>query len=140
MNGLSGGQKRQHSKTHKALVILYYLLLIAQVLMCVLEIVRLALANLGIGLLPFTFVTLILAGTLRFTRGFTGKVLAWTWANLAAFVALAVTNGVKIAEEVKEGTGQRKGTKYPESDEVIDISVMVGVYAALGILETLLRP
>ena len=135
----NGGYKRSHGIAHKAFSILYYLLLLAQVLMCVLEITRLSLAHLGIGLLPFTFVSLILAFALHFTRGFRGRVLGWKWANLAVFVALAVTNGVKIAEEVKEGTGQRKGSKYPESDEIIDVSVMVGVYVALAILETMLR-
>ena len=108
--------------------------------MCVLEIVRLALAHLGIGLLPFTFVTLFIAAAMRFTRGVKGRVLGWRWANLAVFIALAITNGVKIAEEDKEGINQRKGSKYPESDEIIDVSVMIGVYAALGLLEVLLRP
>ena len=134
------GHKHGHGIAHKAFSILYYLLLLAQVLMCVLEITRLSLAHLGIGLLPFTFVSLILACALHFTRGFRGRVLGWKWANLAVFIALAITNGVKIAEEVKEGTGQRKGSKYPESDEIIDVSVMIGVYAALAILETMLRP
>ena len=134
------GHKRSHGIAHKAFSILYYLLLLAQFLMCVLEITRLSLAHLGIGLLPFTFVSLILAFALHFTRGFRGRVLGWKWANLSVFVALAVTNGVKIAEEVKEGTEQRKGSKYPESDEIIDVAVMVGVYAALAILETVLRP
>ena len=134
------GRKRSHTIAYKAFSIVYYLLLLAQVLMCVLEITRLSLAHLGIGLLPFTFVSLILAFTLHLTRGFRGKVLGWKWANLAVFIALALTNGVKIAEEVKEGTQQRKGSKYPESDEIIDVAVMVGVYAALAILETVLRP
>ena len=107
--------------------------------MCVLEIVRLALAHLGISLLPFTFVTLFIAAAMRFTRGVKGRVLGWRWANLAVFIALAITNGVKIAEEDK-GINQRKGSKYPESDEIIDVSVMIGVYAALGLLEVLLRP
>lgn len=124
---------------HLALSILYFLLLLAQVLMCILEITRLSLAHLGIGLLPFTFVTLILAGALRFTNGIRGKVPAWRWANMAVFITLAVTNGVKIAEETKEGTGQRKGSKYPESDEIIDVSVMIGVYAALSMLELVLK-
>ena len=141
LDGLADrGHKRSHGIAHKAFSILYYLLLLAQVLMCVLEITRLSLAHLGIGLLPFTFVSLILACALHFTHGFRGRVLGWKWANLAVFVALAVTNGVKIAEEVKEGTGQRKGSKYPESDEITDVSVMVGVYAALAILERILRP
>ncbi|KAL2044158.1 hypothetical protein N7G274_002863 [Stereocaulon virgatum] len=141
IDGLPGReQSRRHGKIHVAFSMIYYLLILAQFLMCVLEIVRLALAHLGIGLLPFTFVTLILAGTLRLTRGVQGSVIGWRWANLAVFIALAITNGVKIAEEVKEGINQRKGTKYPESDEIIDVSVMIGVYAVLGLLEVLLRP
>ena len=134
------GHKRSHGIAHKALSILYYLLLLAQVLMCVLEITRLSLAHLGIGLLPFTFVSLILAFALHLTHGFSGTIMGWKWANLAVFIALAIANGVKIAEEVKEGIDQRKGTKYPESDEIIDVAVMVGVYAALAVLETVLRP
>ena len=133
-------QKRSHGVVHNALSILYYLLVLAQVLMCVLEITRLALAHLGIGLLPFTFVALILAAALRFTRGLNGRVAGWKWANLAVFIALAITNGVKIAQEVKEGINMRKGTKYPESDEIIDVAVMVGVYVALAALETVLSP
>lgn len=141
VDGLAdGGHKRSRGIAHKAFSILYYLLLLAQVLMCVLEITRLSLAHLGIGLLPFTFVSLILAFALHFTRGLKGRVLGWKWANVAVFIALAVTNGVKIAEEVKEGTQQRKGSKYPESDEITDVAVMVGVYAALATLETVLRP
>lgn len=120
------------------LLILYYLLLLAQILMCTLEIVRLALAHLGIGLLPVTYVTLLGACVMRLTRGLGGKMRRWRWANIAIFVALAVTNGVKVAEEVKEGVKTRKGTKYPESDQIIDVSVMIGVYTVLMILEPVL--
>ncbi len=117
------------------LKVLYYLLLLAQCLMSILEITRLSLANLGIGLLPFTLVTLILAGLLRVSSGIMEMVDGWLGANCAVWIALAVCNGVKVAEEVKEGINTRKGTKYPESDEVIDVSVMIGVYFALAILE-----
>ncbi len=103
--------------------------------MCVLEIVRLSLAHLGIGLLPFTFVTLITAGAVHFTKGLGGRIFGWRHVNSAVWIALAVTNGVKVAEETKEGTGARKGSKYPESDEITDVSVMIGVYAVLAILE-----
>ena len=103
--------------------------------MCVLEIVRLSLAHLGIGLLPFTFVTFITAGVLHLARSFGSRVYGWRWVNLAVWICLAVTNGVKVAEEVKEGTGQRKGSKYPEADEITDVSVMIGVYVALAVLE-----
>ena len=43
--------------------------------------------------------------------------------------------GVKVAEERKEGTGARMGSKYPVSDEITDVSVMIGVYAVLALLE-----
>ena len=103
--------------------------------MCILEIVRLSLARLGIGLLPFTFVALITAAAVRFTRGFEGRMFGWEYVNLAVWIALAVTNGVKVAEETKEGTGARKGSKYPVADQVTDVSVMIGVYAGLAVLE-----
>lgn len=103
--------------------------------MCILEIVRLSLANLGIGLLPFTFVTLLMAAVVRFTRGLRGRIAGWRYVDVAVWIALAVTNGVKVAEERKEGLGARKGSKYPVSDEVTDVSVMIGVYAVLVLLE-----
>ena len=52
----------------RVFLVLYYLLILAQILMCILELIRLSLASLGIGLLPFTIVTLIVAGLLSFTR------------------------------------------------------------------------
>lgn len=107
--------------------------------MCVLEIVRLSLAHLGIGLLPFTFFTLIAAAAMHFTNGLGGRVFGWKYLNMAVWIALAVTNAVKVAEETKEGTGARKGSKYPESDEITDVSVMIGVYAVLVILEGSLK-
>ena len=132
--------RRRRGKIHLIVSILYYLLLLAQTLMSVLEIVRLSLAHLGIGLLPFTFVSIIVAGLLRLTRGLQGRVRGWRWANLALWVALLIMNGVKIVEEVKEGTDMRKGTKYPVVDELTDVSIMIGVYAVLGLLEVCLRP
>ena len=124
---------------YKALSALYYLLVLAQTLMCILEIVRLSLAHLGVGLLPFTFVTLITAAAVRFTKGLGGRIFGWRYLNLAVWIALAVTNGVKVAEETKEGLDMRKGSKYPVADEVTDVSVMIGVYAVLVVLEASLR-
>lgn len=106
--------------------------------MCILEIVRLSLTHLGIGLLPFTLVLLITAGVVHFTKGLGGRTYAWNYLNLAGWIALVVTNGVKIAEETKEGTGARKGSKYPVADEITDVSVMMGVYAVLAVLEMIL--
>lgn len=76
-----------------------------------------------------------MAAALRFTNGLSGRILGWRYLNLAVWVALAVTNGVKVAEETKEGTGARKGSKYPVSDEITDVSVMIGVYVVLAVLE-----
>lgn len=106
--------------------------------MCVLEIVRLSITHLGVGLLPFTLVVLITAAAVRFTKGLKGRILAWRYLNLALWVALAVMNGVKIAQETKEGAGSRKGSKYPEADEITDVAVMIGVYAILALLEIIL--
>lgn len=133
------GQTPRHGKFHKVLSILYYLLILAQTLMCILEIVRLSLAKLGIGLLPFTFVTLITAAAVHLTKGLGGRVSGWKYLNLAVWIGLAVTNGVKVAEETKEGVNMRKGSKYPVADEVTDVSVMIGVYVVLAVLEICLR-
>ena len=99
--------------------------------MCIVEIVRL---SLGIGLLPFTFVTLIMAAVVRFTRGLGGRIAGSRYVCVAVWIALAVTTGVKVAEETKEGLGARKGSKYPVLDEVTYVSVMIGVYAVLALL------
>lgn len=107
--------------------------------MCVLEIVRLSLAQLGIGLLPFIFVSLVVAGLLRYTLIFKRGAQPWRWTNLGLWIALAVTNSVKLSQEVKEGIDSRKGTKYPVVDEITDVSVMIGVYVVLGILEICLN-
>ena len=135
----TGDHAHQHTKTYKAAAVLYHLLLLAQFLMCILEIVRLSLAHLGIGLLPFTFVTLVAAAVVRFTDGLGERMHGWRYLNLGVWIALAVANGVKVAEEAKEGAGMRKGSKYPVADEITDVSVMIGVYAVLAVLEASLR-
>lgn len=123
---------------------LYYLLILAQVLMCVLEITRLSLAHLGIGLLPFTFVSLVVAAAVRLSVGLRGRLMGWRLVNLGLWIVLAVTNGIKVAEEVREMDGvggkQRKGGKYMVVDELTNVGVMVGVYVTLGILEASLDP
>ena len=132
------------STLYKILAALYYLLIVAQILMCILEITRLSLAHLGIGLLPFTFVALIVAAILRLTFGLRGRIGGWRWANLGLWILLAAANSVKLAEEAKESDGlggsQRKGSKYMVVDELTDVGVMVGVYVAISILEVTLGP
>ena len=126
---------RRFPKLHRACTILYFLFLLAQIGLCVLEIARLDLANLGIGLLPFTFVTLITAAAVRYTKGLGSRSFGWRLTNLGAWIALAVTTSVKVAEEAKEGTGARKGSGYPMSEQLAEVSAMVGVYTILAVLE-----
>lgn len=45
---------------------------------------------------------------------------------------------VKVVGLSKEGINGRKGSKYPISDQVIDVAVMAGVYAVIAILELVL--
>lgn len=107
--------------------------------MCVLEIVRLSLAQLGIGLLPFTLTSLLMAALLRYLLVFKRQAQRWRWTNLSLWIALAVANSVKLSQEVQEGIDNRKGSKYPVVDEITDVSVMIGVYIVLGIFEICLK-
>lgn len=136
----------ERSKTQRGILVLYCLLLVAQILMCILEITRLSIAGLGIGLLPFTIVSLAVAALFRLSSGLDGRLWRWKWANLALWVELGVVTVVKIVEEAKElKSGRRRDRdrgmagKYKVEDEITDVGVMLGVYLALGILEGLLK-
>lgn len=129
-----------HGKVHRAFKVLYGLLIVAQTLMCTLEIVRLSLALLGIGLLPFTYVGLFIAFALRFSQRFRGPIQKWRWASFFLWISLAVANGVKLSGELKEGIRSREGTKYPMIDQITDVAVMIGVFVVLGVLEVCLIP
>lgn len=76
-----------------------------------------------------------MAGLVRYMMIFKRGAQQLRWMNLGLWTALAVTNSVKLSQEVKEGIDNRKGTKYPVVDEITDVSVMIGVYVTLGILE-----
>ena len=125
---------------HRASELLYGLLILAQALMCTLEIVRLSLALIGIGLLPFTYVGLLVAFALRFSQRLRRPIQNWRWASLSLWVSLAVANGVKLSGELKEGINLRKGTKYPMIDQITDVAVMIGVLVFLSVLEVCLKP
>ncbi|KAH8684478.1 hypothetical protein BGZ60DRAFT_466906 [Tricladium varicosporioides] len=117
---------------------LYYGLIIANILMEVLEIVRLELIHFGIGLIPFGFVGLILGFALHFTEGFYGRIRGWQAINAVLWLGSLVVNAVKVAGLSQEGINVRKGTKYPNSDQVTDVAVIAGIYAVVAILECIL--
>ncbi|TVY24712.1 hypothetical protein LHYA1_G006729 [Lachnellula hyalina] len=115
--------------------ILFYLFIIANILMLTLEIVRLELLHFGIGLLPFSYVGLLLGAGLHASEGFRGHIRGWQVVNGVLWLGGMVVSIVQVVGLNKEGIHGRKGTKYPISDQVIDVAVMAGVYAAIALLE-----
>ena len=122
----------------RALAVLYYLLIIAMVAMVSLELARLVAAELGIGLLPFTYVGVLAAVATRLTWRSRTAVLV----NVLYWVMLAAAMALKTAAEQEEQMGPDARVKnvttqgmYPSSDEVIDNAVMVGVEVLLAVLE-----
>ncbi|KAF2087048.1 hypothetical protein K490DRAFT_42560 [Saccharata proteae CBS 121410] len=117
---------------------IYYILVVCLLAMASLEIARLVVAELGIGLLPFTYVGVLAALANRLTWPCRVSRLA----NAAFWLMLVVVMGLKTAAEADEMGGRverRKATegvgRYPTSDEVIDNAVMVGVEVGLAALE-----
>jgi hypothetical protein len=104
-----------------------------------LEIVRLCLINFGIGLLPFEYVALIFGLVIHATDGLRGRVRRSVWKGLNTFLwfGLMVVTVVKTVGLVKmENRGAyRTNSKYPMSDQIIDVAVMAGVYLAIALLE-----
>jgi hypothetical protein len=103
--------------------------------MITLEIVRLELLNFGIGLIPFAYVGLIISAALHWSEGFHGRVRGWQAVNGVVWIGGTVVSAVQAAGLVKEGIDGRMGSKYPVSDQVIDVAVMAGVYVVVGVLE-----
>jgi hypothetical protein len=130
---------QRRSIFHIALNVLYYFLIVANILMETLEIVRLSLINFGIGLLPFSYVALILGLLLHATNGFGGRIdgRMWKGANIFVWIGSAAVSVVKTAGLVRmENNGvYRTDSKYPMSDQVIDVAVMAGVYLVIAGLE-----
>jgi hypothetical protein len=106
--------------------------------MQVLEIVRLELLHFGIGLLPFTFVGLILGALLHWSEGARGRIRGWQTINAVVWIGGVVMSAVQVVGLSNEGINGRKGSKYPISDQVIDVAVMAGVYAVVAIFELVL--
>ncbi|KAI9736570.1 MAG: ubiquitin-specific protease doa4 [Claussenomyces sp. TS43310] len=131
---------------YRILLAVYYLLLIANILMTTLEIVRLSLIHFGVGLLPFSYVALLLGLFLHLTDGGVGQLRLkrtyWIAANEVAWLGLMIMSVIKTVSLVyMENNGtRRKGTKYLVSDQVIDVAVMSGVYLVIGLLELGLAP
>lgn len=81
---------------------------------------------------------LLIALLLHWTEGAKGWVKGWQVVNAVLWIGGMVMSVVKVVGLSKEGINTRKGSKYPLSDQVIDVAVMAGVYAVLAILEVVL--
>lgn len=126
----------KRTKLHLWIIVLYTLIILAALLMNIIELVRLALADRGIGLLPFTLVGLLLALALSF--GVRGSMLRFSAhvMLIAYWVLMVVVSAIKTGTLVKlEGTEDRKGTKYPSLDQITDIAVLLVLYVILFLLE-----
>ncbi|KAG9034033.1 hypothetical protein FRB95_013904 [Tulasnella sp. JGI-2019a] len=114
---------------------LYSFLIFAAIAMTALEIARLLAANLAIGLLPFTFIGIIFATAIHFSQGVHGRIPFWPILNIAYWLLIIIFLAVKISEELEQGTHARENSMYKESDQIIDVGTMIGVYAVLAILD-----
>jgi len=103
-----------------------------------LEIVRLELIHFGIALLPFSYVGLLIGAALHWSEGLKGRVRGWQGINAVLWVGGMAVSVVKVVGLSNEGINGRKGSKYPVSDQVIDVAVMAGVYVVIMALEAVL--
>lgn len=100
----------------------------------ILQIVRLALANRGVGLLPFNLAGILIMLVLmhlptRASSAVSLTILAF-WTMLLTFTSVALAGLGKL-----NGVEDRKGTEYLLSDEMIDVGVQVGLYAVFWLVE-----
>lgn len=100
----------------------------------ILQITRLALANRGVGLLPFNLAGILIVLVLMHLRTPSSSAISLTilsfWTMLLAFTGTALGGLGKL-----NGIEDRKGTEYLLSDEMIDVGVQVGLYAVFWIIE-----
>ncbi|MCJ1444065.1 MAG: hypothetical protein MMC23_004565 [Stictis urceolatum] len=139
----------RHRNTLRALWILHVLLLVAQLAMISLELARLVAADIGVALLPFSYVGILLAGAIRWrSRGAQRKAreggkdgrVDWRalgWVGVGWWVLLGVLYAVGAAVEARAKVGDGKGGRemYPSDDQVTDRATIAGVAVVLAVLE-----
>ncbi|ORY88842.1 hypothetical protein BCR35DRAFT_350754 [Leucosporidium creatinivorum] len=125
----------------RILASIYTVLVVALLAMQVLEIVRLALSDSGVGLTPFEVVGTLVVFALLWARAKgrmgekkVGGVLVVYWALLLAFQAAKVDTLV-VVEKAAKAMGDKGPSKYPNSDKSLDNYVILGLYAVFFIYE-----
>ncbi|CEH15762.1 hypothetical protein CBOM_04981 [Ceraceosorus bombacis] len=124
--------------------VLHTLLIIAALLMNILEIVRLYLAHRGAGLLPFTLAGIVLVLIVIHVRVTPHIRLLTSSITLFFWILSVVFTSVKLATLSKlQGPEPRIGgyeDEYHDADQLIDVGVIVGLYAIFVIVEALRLP
>ncbi|KAJ7650279.1 hypothetical protein FB45DRAFT_887463 [Roridomyces roridus] len=115
----------------KWLHITYLVLVAAQIAMSVLEIIRLALEQLGVGLLPVNTVALLLVFTVLWRERASRtkamiSILAVYWFFMTLF-ELIKTVRLHRLETLHPNTANN--SRYPSSDQFLDNAVMLVLYA-----------
>jgi len=100
---------------------IYYFCIFVIILMETIEIARLAVASLGVALLPFVYVGCLVATVLHATDGFRGVVRGYEVALILFWALGLCVTAVKTAALVRFGKQEplaRKATAYPVDDQV----------------------
>lgn len=127
-------------------LVAYYFCVAVVVLMETVEVARLALAQLGVALVPFVYALCALAIALQATNGLRGVLRGWQVALLLAWLLSACITAAKLAAVREFGTDgpyARVGSRYPTDDQITDLAVLLVFYVLLVVLELillLLRP
>ncbi|PQE30425.1 hypothetical protein CJF32_00009251 [Rutstroemia sp. NJR-2017a WRK4] len=117
---------------------LHFLLMLSLVLMNSIIIARLSLLGWRIGLLPFTYVSVILSSGLFSTNGFRGRVRYWGVISTVIWAGGATMSFLQAAGLVQQlgwDWEERKGGRYPVGDEVVDGLVVGALWVVVGVLD-----
>nr|GAT60758.1 predicted protein [Mycena chlorophos] len=129
----------EHSlRIRKWLHIAYLVLLGAQIAMTILELVRLGLENLGVGLLPVNTLGLLCAFIVLLRERVHGRSRTLLPIFVAYWLFELVVEAVKTArlnklQQVDPTTS--KDSKYPSSDWFLDNAVMLALYCIFCVTE-----
>ncbi|KAF7327788.1 hypothetical protein MKEN_00358600 [Mycena kentingensis (nom. inval.)] len=125
-------------QTKKWVHIAYLALVAAQICMCILELVRLVLEELGVGLLPVNIAGLICAFVVLWRERVPGRTKMMLQLLFVYWILLSVVEAIKTARlhklEVLNPT-TTKTSKYPSSDWFLDNAVMHGLYVVFACAE-----
>lgn len=106
------------------------------------EIARLALADLGVGLVPFVYVGCLVAVLLQVTDGLWGRLRGWQVSGALFWTLSFCITTVKTVAVGKFGTTgslARNGSKYPVEDQLTDLIVLVIFYAILAVMQIVIE-